>query len=132
MAAPQRQTETDRTRGRGRARGWLDDLAEGQDRPASAAEFDALPVKARKRIHDGTGKEAARILGAEIAGRMIRESGLTYREIEERHGFEKSALWDMVHGKAPTGPTLWKLFALADALGYRLDFTLEPAPRDET
>ena len=70
------------------------------------------------------GKALARVMGARLAAEMLDGSDMSLREIQDRFGFQPGALSDMTRGKTKTGPTLWKLFALAEALGYQLDLKL--------
>lgn len=102
----------------------LRDLAQPGDAARMDALFDAIPVEDRKAFFDEIGKDQARILGSRIVAQMLDETELSSREIDAEFGFDHAALSKMANGKAPSGPTLWKLFALAEALGYDLSLSL--------
>lgn len=88
--------------------------------------LDGLPVEDRKAVFDEIGKEQARILGARLVAQMLDQTDLSSREIAATFGFDHAALSRMANGRAASGPTLWKLFALAEALGYDLELKLTP------
>ncbi|MCT4369130.1 hypothetical protein CLG85_001730 [Yangia mangrovi] len=81
----------------------------------------ALPAHERKVLFDGIGKDVARVAGAHALASMLRESGLSGREIDARFGYDHGALSRTANGKSPSGPTLWRLYALAAALGFKLE-----------
>ena len=78
----------------------------------------------RKAVFDTTGKELAKLLGSDLVAQMLSETKLSQRAIDEETGYNHSALSRMARGEAKSGPTLWKLFALADALGFKLELKL--------
>lgn len=106
------------------------------DRPAPPAEQEAPDLSALRDWLDSrqpedrqadvseVGKELARVFGARLAAQMLKETPLSLREIQQRFGFDPAALSRMANGKTETGPTLWKLFALAEALGFDIHMSL--------
>jgi hypothetical protein len=103
----------------------VQDVAQKVADPSSLIEAweDAQSPEARGADVVDLGKELARVYGAEVVGAMLAASGLSLREIQEKFGFEPASLSNMANGKTKTGPTLWKMYALAEALGYRLELT---------
>lgn len=93
------------------------------DMPAALASWEAGRT-ASDRLEDvqEVGKSLARVRGAELAAQMLAGTDLTLRDIQEQFGFQPASLSNMANGKTETGPTLWKLFALAEALGFELVF----------
>ncbi|MCR9123246.1 MAG: helix-turn-helix domain-containing protein [Phyllobacteriaceae bacterium] len=85
------------------------------------AMFEAMSPDDRKAMFDGIGKDLARIAGAEALASMLRESGLSGREIDARFGYDHAALSRTANGKSASGPTLWRLYALAEALGFDIE-----------
>ena len=85
--------------------------------------WDAAHQSAEDRQEDVSevGRELARVLGARLAAQMLNETDMSLRDIEAKFGFTAASLSKMANGKTETGPTLWKLFALAVALGFTLD-----------
>lgn len=103
----------------------LAELAEQADQlRALLAPMEGGDPAARRDAWTRIGKELARLRGAELTAALIRDSGCRLTEISARTGFDTATLSRMAHGSHEGGPTLWKLMALAEALGYRLDLTL--------
>lgn len=106
-----------------------DKLGKGEARalmsPGDATQFDAMleamSPEDRKAMFDGIGKDVARVAGAQALATMLRKSGLTGREIDARYGYDHAALSRTVNGKSVSGPTLWRLYALAEALGFDIE-----------
>ncbi len=92
------------------------------------AAFDAIDAELtsdeRRADVNEVGKDLARILGAKLVAEMLEASPLSLREIHERYGFDHAALSRMANGNSRTGPTLWKLYALAEALGFAIHLKL--------
>lgn len=78
----------------------------------------------RKAMFDGLGKDLARVAGARALESMLRDSGLSGREIDARFGYDHAALSRTANGKSVSGPTLWRLYALAEALGFDLELRI--------
>ncbi|GFE48476.1 hypothetical protein So717_02290 [Roseobacter cerasinus] len=91
------------------------------DDAAFEAAFDALDPAERHAVFRDVGEELARTLGAQVIAQMLNGSGLSRREIAAQSGFDHTALSRIARGESKTGPTLWKVFALAEALGYRIE-----------
>lgn len=91
------------------------------DEVAFDAAFDALDPAEKHAVFRNAGEELARTLGAQVIAQMLNGSDLSLREIGAQSGFEHSALSRIARGDSKTGPTLWKVFALAEALGYRIE-----------
>lgn len=85
------------------------------------AAFDALDPAEKHAVFRNVGEELARTLGAEVIAQMLNGSDLSMREIGAQSGFDHTALSRIARGQSKTGPTLWKVFALAEALGYRIE-----------
>ncbi|MDW3222696.1 MAG: hypothetical protein R8G34_07355 [Paracoccaceae bacterium] len=83
--------------------------------------FEALSPGEKNAIFRDVGEELARTLGAQVIAQMLKETPLSGREIGARLGFDHTALSRIARGESKTGPTLWKLYALAEALGYRIE-----------
>ncbi|OWU85147.1 hypothetical protein ATO6_08890 [Oceanicola sp. 22II-s10i] len=96
-------------------------LMKSGDAAGMDAAFEAMSPEARKEVFDGIGKDVARVLGAEALGHMLRDSGMSGREIDARFGYDHAALSRTANGKSVSGPTLWRLFALAEALGFDIE-----------
>jgi len=90
--------------------------------PATEEQFDAalneMSPAERKAMFDGLGKDLARVAGAQALASMLQKSGLSGREIDTQFGYDHAALSRTANGKSVSGPTLWRLFALAEALGF--------------
>lgn len=91
------------------------------DEVAFDAAFDGLAPAEKHAIFRDVGEELARTLGAEVIAQMLNGSELSMREIGAQSGFDHTALSRVARGSSKTGPTLWKVFALAEALGYRIE-----------
>lgn len=91
------------------------------DDAAFDAAFEALDPAEKHAVFRNVGEELARTLGAEVIGQMLNGSDLSMREIAAQSGFDHTALSRIARGSSKTGPTLWKVFALAEALGYRIE-----------
>lgn len=113
--SPGRAAGATRSNGAGRAAQASGDMA-----AAVSAWDEARGADERGEDVVELGKGLARVAGARLAAKMLAESSLSLRQIQERFGFQPAALSNMANGKTLTGPTLWKLFALAEALGYDL------------
>lgn len=85
------------------------------------AMFDTMSPDERKAMFDGIGKDVARVAGAQALASMLRDSGLSGREIDARFGYDHAALSRTANGKSVSGPTLWRLYALAEALGFDIE-----------
>ncbi|WP_299964276.1 helix-turn-helix domain-containing protein [uncultured Roseobacter sp.] len=85
------------------------------------AAFEALDPAEKHAVFRDVGEELARTLGADVIARMLNGSDLSLREIGAQSGFDHTALSRIARGQSKTGPTLWKIFALAEALGYRIE-----------
>ena len=91
------------------------------DETAFDAAFDALDPAEKHAVFRNVGEELARTLGADVIAQMLNGSELSMREIGAQSGFDHTALSRIARGDSKTGPTLWKVFALAEALGYRIE-----------
>ncbi|MEM9636565.1 MAG: helix-turn-helix transcriptional regulator [Pseudomonadota bacterium] len=91
------------------------------DETAFDAAFDALDPAEKHAVFRSVGEELARTLGADVIAQMLNGSELSMREIGAQSGFDHTALSRIARGDSKTGPTLWKVFALAEALGYRIE-----------
>ncbi|WP_299679405.1 helix-turn-helix domain-containing protein [uncultured Roseobacter sp.] len=91
------------------------------DDAAFEAAFDALEPAERHAVFRDVGEELARTLGAQVIAQMLNGSDMSLREIGAQSGFDHTALSRIARGDSKTGPTLWKVFALAEALGYRIE-----------
>ncbi|MFK7882395.1 hypothetical protein [Roseobacter sp.] len=91
------------------------------DETAHEEAFDALSPAEKNAVFRDVGEELARTLGAQVIARMLNDTALSGREIGAKFGFDHSALSRIARGESKTGPTLWKVFALAEALGYRIE-----------
>jgi hypothetical protein len=98
---------------------------EAGDLSVFEALHDAQNAAERNETVSDIGKELARVRGAQIVADMLSNSSLSLREIEEKYDFAAAALSKMANAKTLTGPTLWKVFALAEALGYVIDISLK-------
>lgn len=106
---------------------WVADVGTpAPEMPAPADYLEGRSAADKRQFFHQTGSEKARLFGGDLVSRMIRESGMSLSEIEGMTGFSKSSLSKLSNGVYDNGPSLWKVFALADALGYRLDFDLKP------
>ncbi|WP_298919862.1 hypothetical protein [uncultured Roseobacter sp.] len=91
------------------------------DEDTHSEAFEALDPSEKYAVFRDVGEELARVLGAQVIAQMLNETPLSGREIGARLGFDHSALSRIARGDSKTGPTLWKVFALAEALGYRIE-----------
>ncbi len=91
------------------------------DEAAFDAAFDALAPAERHAVFRDVGEELARTLGAQVIAQMLEGSEMSLREIGAQSGFDHTALSRIARGESKTGPTLWKVYALAEALGYRIE-----------
>ncbi|WP_298971994.1 helix-turn-helix transcriptional regulator [uncultured Roseobacter sp.] len=91
------------------------------DETAFDAAFDGLDPAEKHAVFRNVGEELARTLGAQVIAQMLNGSELSMREIGAQSGFDHTALSRIARGSSKTGPTLWKVFALAEALGYRIE-----------
>ena len=91
------------------------------DEAAHEEAFDALSPAEKNAVFRDVGEELARTLGAQVIAQMLNDTSLSGREIGAQFGFDHSALSRIARGDSKTGPTLWKVFAVAEALGYRIE-----------
>jgi hypothetical protein len=104
----------------------LERLATRSDSTASE-QFAQLPAAERKSVLDQAGKEAARIMASGVLAEMLAGCGKSQRELDEDFGFDHTALSKAARGVgSQSGPQLWKLIALAEALGYEITLTARP------
>lgn len=82
--------------------------------------FDAADAAQKQEILTQVGKDMARTVGANVVAQMLNATGLSGREIQKRYGFDHTALSRLARGESVSGPTLWKIFALASALGFTI------------
>ncbi len=83
--------------------------------------FDAMDAKDKQDVLTRIGKDLARSVGANVVAQMLNASGLSGREFEKTYGFDHTALSRLARGEAKSGPTLWKIFALSHALGFKIE-----------
>lgn len=83
--------------------------------------IEALGDKDRKEVLTLAGKEIASTIGSRVLRAMLAESGMSMREVARRSGFDVSLLSNIAKGKRTSGPELWTLVALAEAMGMDLD-----------
>ena len=86
-------------------------------------EVEADDVAERKEVLTLASKEIASGLGADILLDMLADKGVSMRQVARDSGFDVSVLSNIARGKHVSGPELWTLVALADAMGYDLDLT---------
>lgn len=102
-------------------------LLERLDAPVADGMDDqmaALSPEMRKTVLTEAGKETARIMASGVLAQMLAETRVSQRELDDTYGFDHTALSKAARGVGSrTGPQLWKLIALADALGYRIELT---------
>ena len=98
----------------------LDVSAPANGGPGSA---DDGAVANRKAALTTASKEIAAGLGAAILMEMLNDKGVSMRQVARESGFDVSVLSNIARGKHVSGPELWTLVALADAMGYDLDLT---------
>ncbi|WP_187430896.1 hypothetical protein ROLI_009490 [Roseobacter fucihabitans] len=91
------------------------------DEARHEAAFEALSPVEKNAVFRDVGEELARTLGAQVVAQMLNGTPMSGREIGAQLGFDHSALSRIARGESKTGPTLWKVFALAEALGYRIE-----------
>lgn len=84
-----------------------------------------LSSSQRKKVLSLAGKELASSLGSILLQKMLAEYGKSMREVARETGFDVSLLSNIASGKRKSGPELWTLVALAEAmdLDIRLDFS---------
>lgn len=91
------------------------------DEEAHQDAFDALSPGEKNAVFRDVGEELARTLGAQVVAQMLNDTPHSGREIGAKLGFDHTALSRIARGESKTGPTLWKVYALAEALGYRIE-----------
>lgn len=87
--------------------------------------YEAMPASEKKDILEQVGKDLAKTVGASVIAQMLHSSGLSGREIQKQYGFDHTALSRIARGESVSGPTLWKIFALAAALGFTINLSAE-------
>lgn len=107
--------------------------AGAQGRPARAVAPPATVASGvmaynasdRKEMLSTVGKEIASSMGAYVLQKMLARSRKTMRQLARESGFDVSALSNIANGKRLSGPELWTLVALAEAMNFdlRLDFS---------
>lgn len=85
--------------------------------------FAAMEAKDKQEVLTQIGKDLARSVGANVVAQMLNASGLSGREFEKTYGFDHTALSRLARGEAKSGPTLWKIFALSHALGFKIELS---------
>ncbi|MBV6657136.1 MAG: helix-turn-helix transcriptional regulator [Devosiaceae bacterium] len=78
----------------------------------------------RKALLSLYGKQKASSLGAVLVRQILARSGLSMRQLERKSGFDVGLLSRIANGKRPSGPELWTLIALAEAVGLELTIDL--------
>lgn len=76
--------------------------------------------QSRKEVLSLVGKELASSLGSRILLAMLAESKISMRELSRKSGFDVSLLSNIAKGKRVSGPELWTLVALAEAMDLDL------------
>jgi hypothetical protein len=79
-----------------------------------------LSAADRKELLSLTGKERASSLGARVLLGMLAETGKTMRQVARESGFDVSVLSNIANGRRASGPDLWTLAALAEAMDLDL------------
>lgn len=90
---------------------------------AATHKADDISQGNAKEILTLVGKELASNLGSRVLLAMLAESRMSMREVARRSGFDVSLLSNIAKGKRASGPELWTLIALADAMELDLDLT---------
>ncbi len=91
--------------------------------PLKAPKLSEIRDADRKEILTLASKEIASSLGSHVLLRMLAESGVSMREIARRSGFDVSVLSNIAKGRRTSGPELWTLIALADAMDLDLELS---------
>ena len=122
------ESSTDKSTGKRRAaRGTKTPEAAQRATSLTATPLAEMDKAARKEVLTLTGKDLASSLGAHILLRMLAETGKSMRQVADESGFDVSLLSRIANGKRTSGPELWTLVALAEAMD--LDLTLDFAKR---
>ena len=106
---------------------WVEDMRE-RNGPQKSVQMPVpdltnLSAQARRDVYAMAGKEIASSMGSRTLVAMMTDSGLSTQDLSDVSGFDVSFLDDIVSGKLPSGPELWMLVAMADAMGYDLQAT---------
>lgn len=99
-----------------------DRLVHAEEKSVSieASSIEEIGSSDRKEILTMVGKEIASGLGSQILLRMLAESGKSMRQVARESGFDVSVLSNIANGKRVSGPELWTLVALAEAMDLDL------------
>lgn len=69
-------------------------------------------------------KDTARLLGMQIARRIMTLGGTTAADLTRLTGIDAATISRIAKGKRASGPQLWTLLALADAAGVKLQLSV--------
>ena len=78
-------------------------------------------ARLRKKVLTLASKEIATSLGSHVLLSMLAKRGMTMRQLARDTGFDVSVLSNIATGKGSSGPELWTLIALADAMNLDLE-----------
>lgn len=87
-------------------------------------DLGGLEAADRKEVLTLSGKAIASSLGSRLLLKILAESGKSMRELARETGFDVSVLSNIATGKRKSGPELWTLVALADAMGMDLQLDI--------
>lgn len=97
-----------------------------QARARLQAEVDAaLSAEDQAEVLADVAKEQARLLGMQVARSLLAQSGKTLAEVSALTGINASTLSRIATGQRDTGPTLWTLLAISQAVGIPLTVALQ-------
>jgi hypothetical protein len=107
----------------------IDEPVIGADRRRKPARdrLDGLDPKDRKDVLTMAGRQLATMIGSGALLEMLAHSGKSMRQVARESGFDVSVLSNIANGKRASGPELWTLMALAEAMD--LDLHLDVRPR---
>ncbi|MFY0618541.1 helix-turn-helix domain-containing protein [Shimia sp.] len=97
-----------------------------QARARLQAEVDASLTTADKaEVLSDVAKEQARLLGMQVARSLLAQSGQTPAEVSALTGIKPETLSRIATGFHDTGPKLWTLLAISQAVGIPLTVALQ-------
>jgi len=100
-------------------------LDEATEESGPRARSETLTGREREILKDAAKLDAG-FLGSEVLARAMEERGVSLREVSRRTGIDTARLSELSRSRSKSGPHLWMLVAIADALELDLDIQLSP------
>lgn len=91
----------------------------------TSSPLGILPLDVRRAALEEGAQEAARLISSDVVRQALRQSGKTLRQIQSETGLDPAMISRIATGRHKSGPHVWSLMAIAQALDLDLKITIE-------